>query len=250
MTAKTQRTRHHGCVSSRLPSLTGSVITFGHRGAAAHAPENTMESFRLAVTLGAGGLESDVWVTADGVAVLDHDGVIGPRLRRRKISTLTVDELPDETPTLTQLLEFTDGELPISLDVKDPDAFDAVLTTARDHDEKAEEQLWLCHREPDLLSEWRPRTSARLVNSTRLGRINEGIERRLARLHEAEVDALNMFHSDWSGGTVALAHRFQILAFGWGAQHERQLAAVIDAGIDAVYSDYVDRMVATVEQYY
>ena len=202
------------------------------------------------MTLGATGLESDVWVTVDGVPVLDHDGVIGPRFRRRRISTLKAEELPSEVPTLTDLLDLTDGELPVSLDIKDDNAFDAVIRVARQWGEKAEDKLWLCHRELATLTQWRPRTSARLVNSTRLGRINEGIERRLALLHEAEIEALNMFHSDWSGGTVALAHRFQVLAFGWGAHHERELASVVDAGIDAVYSDYVDRMVSVVNQYY
>ncbi|MQA17795.1 MAG: hypothetical protein GEV09_28165, partial [Pseudonocardiaceae bacterium] len=45
-------------------------IAFAHRGARAHAPENTLEAFALALRLGATGLESDVWLTADGEAVL------------------------------------------------------------------------------------------------------------------------------------------------------------------------------------
>jgi glycerophosphoryl diester phosphodiesterase len=237
-------------VNSRLPSLSGTVIGFGHRGAAAHAPGNTLESFRLALTLGATGLESDVWVTADGVPVLDHDGAIGPRFRRRKIATMNAGDLPEHVPSLTDLLDLTDATLPISLDMKDDAAFEAVLATVRGWGGNAEERLWLCHREPAVLAEWRPRTTAKLVNSTRLGRISEGIERRLARLHEAEIEALNMFHRDWSGGTVALAHRFKIHAFGWGAQHEREVAAVVDAGIDAVYSDHVDRMVSVINEYY
>ncbi|MDQ1372669.1 MAG: glycerophosphoryl diester phosphodiesterase, partial [Actinomycetota bacterium] len=49
-------------------------IGFAHRGARAHAPENTLEAFQLALKLGATGLESDVWLTHDGVPVLDHDG--------------------------------------------------------------------------------------------------------------------------------------------------------------------------------
>ena len=62
---------------TRLPSLQHPPIGFAHRGARAHAPENTIEAFTLALRLGATGLESDVWSTADGEAVLDHDGVIG-----------------------------------------------------------------------------------------------------------------------------------------------------------------------------
>lgn len=52
------------------------MIGFAHRGARAYAPENTLEAFALALKLGADGLESDVWLTADGVPVLDHDGSV------------------------------------------------------------------------------------------------------------------------------------------------------------------------------
>ena len=48
----------------------------GHRGAAGHAPENTLESFRLALTLGAEALELDVQLTLDGVVVVSHDPAV------------------------------------------------------------------------------------------------------------------------------------------------------------------------------
>ena len=49
-------------------------VLFAHRGAKAHAPDNTLEAFELAVKLGATGLETDAWCTRDGEVVLDHDG--------------------------------------------------------------------------------------------------------------------------------------------------------------------------------
>ena len=64
-------------VSQPLPSLRRPPIGFAHRGGMAHAPENTLEAFRLALRLGASGLESDAWLTADGVVVLHHDRSIG-----------------------------------------------------------------------------------------------------------------------------------------------------------------------------
>ena len=68
----------YGRVPTRLPSLVRAARSaFAHRGARAHAPENTIEAFALALRLGATGLESDVWLTADGEAVLDHDGSVG-----------------------------------------------------------------------------------------------------------------------------------------------------------------------------
>src|SRR4051794_17178901 len=44
----------------------------GHRGASAHAPENTMASFRRAMADGAHGIEFDVHRSCDGVFVVLH----------------------------------------------------------------------------------------------------------------------------------------------------------------------------------
>ncbi|CAN5139014.1 glycerophosphodiester phosphodiesterase [soil metagenome] len=52
----------------------GWPVNFAHRGASLRAPENTLESFRLAA--GAGGLELDVHLTSDGrIAVIHDDSV-------------------------------------------------------------------------------------------------------------------------------------------------------------------------------
>jgi glycerophosphoryl diester phosphodiesterase len=69
-------------------------IGFAHRGARAHAPENTIAAFELALRLGATGLESDVWVTADGEAVLDHDGVVRSGRRKRPNAQVPPRSLP------------------------------------------------------------------------------------------------------------------------------------------------------------
>ncbi len=45
----------------------------GHRGVAAHAPENTLAGIRKAAALGIGAVELDVKLTGDGELVLIHD---------------------------------------------------------------------------------------------------------------------------------------------------------------------------------
>ena len=49
-------------------------LVYGHRGARARAPENTLAAFDLAVREGADGIELDVRMTADGELVILHDG--------------------------------------------------------------------------------------------------------------------------------------------------------------------------------
>lgn len=223
--------------------MSSSVIGFAHRGAKAYAPENTLEAFTLALRLGANGLESDVWLTADGVPVLDHDGVVKGRLRSRPISAFNRIDLPSHIPTLDELLGVTPVTVPLSLDVKDPDAFAVIVEVHRRHRDGAGHLLYLCHPDLELLrGQVRLAPHARLVHSTRIARMKDGPERHASILREAGIDVVNMPYPDWTGGLVALFKRFDVACFAWDCQHERQIAEVVRMGVDAVYSDWPDRL--------
>jgi glycerophosphoryl diester phosphodiesterase len=232
-----------------LPSLRNPPIGFAHRGARAHAPENTLEAFRLALRLGATGLESDVWITSDGEAVLDHDGVVGSRLLRRSIGSVPRAELPSHIPTLEELYAEVGTEIELSLDVKDPAAFGRTVAVARAAGGEALRHLWLCHPSWELVAEWRVACAdVRLVDSTHVGAMVDGPERRAATLAAAGIDAVNLHHRQWNGGLTSLFHRFEVLCFGWDAQHARILDGLLASGIDGVYSDHVDRMVSALDR--
>jgi glycerophosphoryl diester phosphodiesterase len=227
-------------VAPQTPRLRVPPIGFAHRGARAHAPENTLESFALALRLGADGLESDVWISADGEAVLDHDGVLG--WRRRPLRRFARHDLPGHMPTLAELYETCGAEFQLSLDLKDPDAAGPLLEAARAHD--ALDRLWLCHPSRRVLTtvlEQEP--GVHVVHSTRRNKVEGGEERWAASLADLGIAAVNLHHSEWSTGTVALFHRFERLCFGWDAQHRRVLDKLLDQGIDGVFSDHTDRMV-------
>lgn len=229
---------------TRIPALRTPPIGFAHRGARAHARENTLEAFKLALRLGATGLESDVWVSADGHAVLDHDGVYGSLLRfrrRTRIADVTRDELPVHMPTLEELYAECGTDFELSLDVKDPGAGARAVEVARAAGDEAVSRLWLCSADHDRLVGWREVDErVRLVDSTRLDRIKEGPERRAATLAARGIDAINLHHSDWSGGMTTLFHRFDRYAFGWDAQFPHVIDELVDMGIDGIYSDHVD----------
>jgi glycerophosphoryl diester phosphodiesterase len=130
-------------------------LVIGHRGAAADAPENTLESFRLALAQGADALELDVHLSADGVPVVVHD----PDLRRTtdrpgRVAALTARELqaadagarftPDRgrtfpwrgrglrIPTLDEVLEEL-ADVPLLVELKTPRAQHAVQRTIERH---------------------------------------------------------------------------------------------------------------------
>ncbi len=232
-----------------IPSRRMPPITFAHRGARAHAPENTLEAFGLALRLGASGLESDVWLTADGVAVLDHDGVVG-RIRRRPIAKVSRDELPPHIPSLAELYEALGTDFELSLDVKDPDAGAEAVAVSAAVDPTMPARLWLCSDDLDRMVTWREVSPyVKLVNSTRLARQKQGPERLAAKLRDLSIDAVNLHHREWTGGLSTLFHRFGRLAFGWDAQFDRVLDGLFRMGLDAVYSDHVDRMTDALQRH-
>jgi glycerophosphoryl diester phosphodiesterase len=107
----------------------------------------------------------------------------------------------------------------------------------------------LCHPDHELVASWRePMAEVKLVESTRLRRMRFGPERHAASMREAGIDVVNLHHTEWTGGLTTLFHRFGVLSFGWDAQHDRILDELLDLGIDAVYSDHTDRMVAALER--
>ena len=69
-------------------------LILGHRGASALAPENTLAAFSRAISDGADGIEFDVRLSRDGMAVVIHDASLKRTgLINRLVSDLTAAEL-------------------------------------------------------------------------------------------------------------------------------------------------------------
>ena len=231
-----------------MSALRRPPIAFAHRGARAHAPENTLEAFVLARRLGATGLESDVWISADGHAVLDHDGLVKTALRRRPIAELRRRQLPAHIPTLGELFETCGTDFELSLDLKDPVAVGPILETVRGFD--CASRLWLCDAQWERLRDLRAAApDVRLVDSTRLKRMKDGPERRAADLAAAGIDGVNLHYSDWTIGLTTLFHRFELHTFGWDAQHARIVTDLAAMEIDGIYCDDVGVMMSALARF-
>jgi len=109
----------------------------GHRGVPELAPENTLEGARKAAEVGFVWIEVDVRTTADGQAVVSHDGNL---LRNfgadAEIERLTLPELrrmAPAMPTLPELLDLSSGlGLRVNVEIKDcPGAQTAGIDSVR-----------------------------------------------------------------------------------------------------------------------
>lgn len=81
-------------------------LCIAHRGASAHAVENTLAAFRAAAQLGADMWEIDVQLTADGQPVVSHDAALTRIFGQEgEIAALTLAEIHQRAPDLPTLDE-------------------------------------------------------------------------------------------------------------------------------------------------
>jgi glycerophosphoryl diester phosphodiesterase len=224
-------------------------ITFAHRGGRADAPENTVAAFRRALEVGATGLESDARLSADGEVVLVHGSAIRTGLRRTKVRDLPASRLAElGVPRLADLYNELGTGFELSLDLKDPDSAGQILRVVRDAGGLG--RLWLCIEQLPLLEAVRGMDpDVRLVHSMGRRAYGDALERHANTLAKMGVAALNLRETEWSLGLVTLAHRFDLLAFAWDVQEYRRIRAVLEMGVDAIYSDHVERLVAAVGEW-
>lgn len=104
---------------------------FGHRGAKAYFPENTLMSFQKAMEMGADGLELDIHYSKDGQIVVFHDFTLERMTGASgNIFDFTLAELEDLTVTEFGHTE----EIP---------TLEAVLQTIKDYEEESDREILL-----------------------------------------------------------------------------------------------------------
>lgn len=94
----------------------------GHRGARGLAPENTLESFGLALKYKVDGIECDVRVTRDGVPILAHDEHVvseaGDSYEIVKHAYKELKSYQPKLPTLEEAIRFVDARVPLYVELK------------------------------------------------------------------------------------------------------------------------------------
>ncbi len=128
-------------------------LVFGHRGASAYAPENTLPAFQRAAELNAHGVELDVQLTSDGVPVVIHNFTVEKTTNGSgAVAEMTLDQLKSldagawfdpefagtRIPTLPEVFDAVGNDLYINVELKtesvESDGLEeAVATSIRTH---------------------------------------------------------------------------------------------------------------------
>ena len=213
-----------------------AVITFAHRGARLEEPENTIPAFRRALEPARRGLETDVWLSADGEVVCAHDPTVrrrrapAPQGRRRRPRpswpSFGVPRLADVYEELG-----TDFELLGRREGRRGRRGRCSRSRAR---YGALERLWVCTPDVERAAP-RCAPSRRSSSCTRPGAGRSTCRSNATRTTSRSIgiDAMNMHHTEWTAGLVSLFHRFDVQAFAWDTQEVRHLRAVLRMDIDA-----------------
>lgn len=246
-------------MAERIESLLDPPISFIDGGAGLGEQPDSPEAHELVLGLGASGLETNAHLSRDQIVVLGVADSVRRGLRRVAVSSLDAAELDDTFVRLSEVEEMyrrvgvPAGGLHVSLSVASDQTFDAIIDTQPKHEQQHREhavpRLWVRAASIEKLVSWRRRwPGVGLIHDTTLTALTAGPERHAATMSDQGLDGIRLPYPDWTGGLATLFHRFELLAFGYGAVHDRMFDDMIRMGLDGISSRYADRLVDAFER--
>lgn len=228
------------------------AIVIAHRTCPLHEAENSIAGIERAGRLGADGVEVDVRVTRDGVAVLVHDRtllrIMGWPLPTRWLSFDRVRRMRRRDnglpiPTFEEALVALPEGVVMAIDLKDPNAGPPVARIIREH--HAEERVLLWAQSMDAVRHFArefPEIERALLRDTRAGRATR---RFLDDAERCEARAVSAHWDRISPEFVAEAHGRGLKVYAM-AQNEGSQASKLATGLDAVVTNWPEVALATV----
>jgi glycerophosphoryl diester phosphodiesterase len=243
-------------LAAEIPPSDYRFLRIGHRGAAAHAPDNTLLGIRRAAALGADMVEIDVQRTADRQVVLSHDahlcdadGRYWP-VARSTLAELRAIDLGEKErmPTFAEAVETCQSEqLGAYIELKDSGAIPGVLTTLR-------EQGFASHCiigsfRPDWLAEVKAAVP-QVVTSVLFSALN------VDPVKLAQAVGANYVHPCWerypnpssllTPEWVARVRGADLGIVCWHEERPEEIAGLARVGVDGICSDAPELLVRPV----
>lgn len=220
-----------------------SMLCIGHRGAKGHVPENTLPSFEYAIELGCEWLELDVY-HVDGELVVIHDDAVD----RTTNGTGTVQELSldylrsldagngAQIPTLKEVLDLVDRRCHLNVELKGP-------ATAGPVSDLLTRSGWPI--DEFLLSSFDHRELSAADPQYRRGALfGKLLPDQWQRAEKLGAWSVNFALGDVTGKLVSEAHERGYAVLVYTVNETTDIERMLAFGVDGVFSDYPDRVMA------
>ena len=234
------------------------VLLIAHRGASGHAPENTLASFKKAVSLGAAFIETDLQLTRDARLVAIHDERVNRTtngkgsvhdmtladLRRLDAGSWFGSEFAGERiPTLEEILEFAKKyDVVFYLELKPGGSWGgehALISGLRDSGQIA--RTIVISFDASILA-----TVRKIEPTVMTALLYDGqLEKPLEQAMDVGARQLAIRGDLVSPWLLTAARRKDLQVVCWTVNHSAHIRLLMAAGVDGIMSDYPDRLVAT-----
>ena len=224
-----------------------TLIT-AHAACRGHAPENTLAGVRAALALGADAIEIDLRCTRDGTPVLLHDSTVDRTTDGEgEIATLSLRQMRrlaagegERIPTLREVLREVAGRALLVLEVKPAGIEEEVLAVVR----RARALDWCAvhsflPRVVERVRRQEPRMPCSLLTD---GRRVVDWGQLFAFALSLGAQGVSVHHGVVTPELVRGAHLRELRCSTWTVNRRVDARRVAAAGVDAITSDYPDRV--------
>ena len=220
------------------------VLKIGHRGAAGHAPENTLAAIQKGIVLGVDFVELDVRRTADAVLVILHDATVNrttdgkgrvDRLSLRDIEKLNAGN-GEHIPTLKEVLMVAGGKAGLMLELKAEGVAQQTVESVREAGFKGPViYASFLHKELTHVRAADPEASLMVLFG--------GLSRAsVARAIQYGSSYVGLRHDKATRALVDSFHRADLLVFVYTANTPRDIQHALSLDVDGVISNFPDRI--------
>lgn len=213
-------------------------LRIGHRGARAHAPENTIKSFAKGIELGVNAIEFDVRQTKDGKIIVMHDDTVDRVTDGKgKVKDLTLEEIKtlviagEKVPTLGEALDFIDKKVDrIVIELKETGLEDRVLKEIAAWEVVERVVIVSFYQEAlQKMREINQNIEIGLLFATSLNPVKAALNLKAQYL----LPRYNFAYT----GLIKKAHEQGLKVVVWTVNDEKEVAEFVKKGVDGIASD-------------
>jgi glycerophosphoryl diester phosphodiesterase len=220
------------------------VLKIGHRGAAGHAPENTLAAVRKGIALGVDFVEIDIRRTADCRLVVLHDATVNRTTDGKgRIENLCFRDLEqldagngEHIPTLEEVLKVATGQTGLMVELKVRGTAQQAVETVREARFKGPViYASFFHDELTHIRKADPDASLMVL----FGSLSRASVSRAIKYGSSYV---GLPHNKATGPRVNSFHRAGLRIFVYTANDPDDIQRVVSLGVDGVISNFPNRI--------